>query len=60
MHTLPPLPCTASPGWIGDFMGWREAGWEAVIGEDLEESMLGALSVGRGHPTDSGPVTGTR
>ena len=41
-------------------MGWREAGWEAVIGEDLEESKLGALSVGRGHPTDSGPVTGTR
>ena len=41
-------------------MGWREAGWEAVIVEGLEESMVWTLSVGRGHPTDSGPVTGTR
>ena len=29
-------------------MGWREAGWEAVIVEGLEESMVGTLSVGRG------------
>ena len=27
--------------------------------EDGEESMAGSLSVGRGHPIDSGPVTGT-
>ena len=40
--------------WCGE-----EPRWETVIVENGEESLAGALSVGRGHPIDSGPVTGT-
>ena len=54
-----PSPVGLLQGGLGTLRGGEKLGWEAVIVEDAEESMAGALSVGRGHPVDSGPVTGT-
>ena len=54
-----PSPVVLLQGGSGVLWGAEKPGWEAVIVEDEEESMAGALSVGRGHPIDNGPVTGT-
>ena len=54
-----PSPVVLLLGGSGVLWGTEKPGWEAVIVEDGEESMAGALSVRRGHPIDSGPVTGT-
>ena len=58
MHSHP-SPVVLLQGGSGVLWGGEKPGWEAVIVEDGEESMAGSLSLGRGHPIDSSPVTGT-
>ena len=54
-----PSPVVLLQGGSGVLWGAEKPGWDAVIVEDGEESMAGAVSVGMEHPIDSGPVTGT-